>query len=79
LAPNKRKSNFRKIGTVDVSKMPNIIIERQKFEDEALTPLVDNDQIHFNIETRGHDNSDNNLSRQMSQPDYIKEIKIMKE
>jgi hypothetical protein len=50
------------MGTVDVSKMPNIIIERQKFEDEALTPLVDNDQFHFNIETRGHDNSDN-LSR----------------
>ena len=78
MAPNKRKSNFRKIGTIDVSKMPNVIIERQKFEDEALTPLVDNDQFHFNIETRGHDNSDN-LSRQMSQPDYIKDIKIMKE
>ena len=65
--------------TVDVDMLPKSIAERQAFEDETLTPLVDD--IHFNIEQR--DNKDDVISDShstpMSQPEYVKEIAIMRE
>ena len=52
----KAKSKFRKLVTLDVDMLPKAIAERQAFEDETLTPLVE--EVYFNIERCCEDVSD---------------------
>lgn len=75
----KQKSKFKKMMTLDVDMLPKSIAERQAFEDDTLTPLVDD--IRFNIEQRDNkeDEVSDSHSTPLSQPEYVKEIAIMRE
>lgn len=73
----KQKSKFRKLATLDVDMLPKTIAERQAFEDDTLTPLVED--INFNIEQRVSDDVSDTRSTPSSQPEYLKEIAIMRD
>lgn len=65
--------------TLDIDMMPKSIVARQAFEDDALTPLVED--IRFNIEKRGENDDEvsDSHSTPLSLPEYMKEIAIMRE